>query len=281
MFKKLTISIVIVISFMVTLVGMEPDICPKFNTADDVNSFLFQLKKTGRNHGLDNTSIQFQRDTWMMSNDSYIMFKGSILAKDEESISTKTMSDYFIVDEIQFVRKEQLSLFHNTRDIICHYNALGTGRKNSELSTFNNPFYLRNASYKDTEDDPEYSTVHMFTHKHTKGEKERGRVFTFTQPDIKVTKNTRNPIYKSTTTQGTGFKGNWEETFKLNNGATVLHTPNDIVWKPVAFMTKINPLPGTSIKVNDKQIIFPNLQPDMSREEFVAVLKDSGYYDGH
>lgn len=261
MFKNFIFSIVIVISFMATLVGMEPDICPKFNTADDVTSFLFQLKKTGNKYSVEK-SFQYQRNTWIMPDDSFTMLMDSILAKDEESISKKTMSDYFIVDEIQFVKKEQ-PLFNNTRDTICYYNALGTGRKNNKLDTFKNPFYLRNVSYE-----------------HTKEKTERGRVFIFTQAPIKTTKNTTNPVNKSTTIQGTRFKGNWEETFKLNNGATVLHTPNDIVWKPVPSMTLTNPSPGNSIKVDDKQIIFPNLQPDMSREEFVAVLKATGYYDG-
>ncbi|MGV8948071.1 MAG: hypothetical protein ACOH2E_01700 [Candidatus Paracaedibacter sp.] len=76
------------------------------------------------------------------------------------------------------------------------------------------------------------------------------------------------------------FQGNWEETFKLNNGASVTHTSKDIIWKPVPFMTATNPSPGTSMNVNGKQIIFPNLQPYMSREEFVAVLKATGHYDG-
>jgi hypothetical protein len=78
MFKNLIFSIVIVISFMAALVGMEPNICPKFNTSDDVNSFLFQLKKTGRNYFVDK-SFQYQGNTWIIPYDSYTMLNDSIL----------------------------------------------------------------------------------------------------------------------------------------------------------------------------------------------------------
>jgi hypothetical protein len=178
------------------------------------------------------------------------------------------MRDYFVVDEIQFVNKKQVSPVNSTKDIICYYNAMGTGRKNSILDTFNNPFYLRNVLHRDIKDETDKtSNLTMFTHKDIKSE-------TNTNPADK------NPVKINTRTQGTGFNGNWEETFKLNNGASVRHTSKDIVWKPTPFMTIMNASPGTGMNVNGKQIIFPNLQPYMSREEFVAVLKATGYYDG-
>ncbi|MGV8948070.1 MAG: hypothetical protein ACOH2E_01695 [Candidatus Paracaedibacter sp.] len=139
MFKKLMFSIVIVISFMVTLVGMEPDICPKFNTADDLNSFLFQLKKTGRTK--DHT-FRYQGNTWIISDKEFLMIKESIFHKNEESISKETTEDYFIVDEIQFVKNIPFGLDNSTKDALCYYNALGTGRKNGKVTTISIQFKM-------------------------------------------------------------------------------------------------------------------------------------------